>query len=201
MGGGSQCTFPKLTWFLKLLVVTVPSFPDLEETLFHSMDITLGAVALWETKPALAPAVILSANQLPLWIAGNVAESSSHKAFPQVLWQQCLQAFTKKGTTSWVTIIRALITARLNYCCTWGCLWRGLGNLSQFRLQLLCHTHLHKNAPCWLWRSCTDGWFISKHNFQKLVFTLKCLNGSGLGIPTSSYTAPLSYNYLPLTTR
>lgn len=88
-----KSTFPELTWCFKLLVVTLPSFLDLKEAFFQSLDVSLRTVTLWESKPTLAPAVILSAGQLPLWIAGDVAEGSGHKAFPQILRQQCLQAY------------------------------------------------------------------------------------------------------------
>lgn len=77
---------------LKLSVVSSPGVLNLEQALFHGLDIWFWTVALWEAGSTLAPAVILPADELPFGAAGDIAESSCHKPLSEVLRQQHLQA-------------------------------------------------------------------------------------------------------------
>lgn len=74
-----------LTRFLKFTVVCIPGLTYAEQVLFHGLDVHVGAVALREFGATLAPAVIVLADELPLRIAGNVAQSCLHKMLLQVL--------------------------------------------------------------------------------------------------------------------
>jgi len=80
------------TGFLKLFIEHPPCLCDPLQALLHGLDVHIGAVALWELGVTMAPAVVVLADKFPLSIAGDVAQSSLHKAFPQVLWEDHLQA-------------------------------------------------------------------------------------------------------------
>lgn len=81
-----------LTWFFKFFIEYPPCLCDPLQTLLHGLDVHVRAVALWELGVTVAPAVIVFADKLPFSIAGYVAQSSLHKALPQVVWEDHLQA-------------------------------------------------------------------------------------------------------------
>lgn len=81
----------RLTWLLEVLIGRRPGVSDLQQTGFHSCQIHLGAVALGVVHGTLAPAVVVPAHQLALLIAADVAESSLHKAGPQILREDGLK--------------------------------------------------------------------------------------------------------------
>lgn len=84
------------TWFLKLFIEDPPGLCDPLQALLHGLDVHIRAVALWELGVTVAPAVIVLAAKFALSIAGNVAERSLHKTFPQVVWKDHLQACKTK---------------------------------------------------------------------------------------------------------
>lgn len=63
------------------------------QTLLHGLDVHIGTVTLRELRVAVAPAVVILAAEFALPIAGDVAESSPHEIFPQVVWEDQLQAW------------------------------------------------------------------------------------------------------------
>lgn len=69
-----------------------PGVLDLQQAVLHGLDVSVRTVAFWEGGAALAPTVILLADELALRAACDVAERSGHEALPQVLGQQHLQA-------------------------------------------------------------------------------------------------------------
>lgn len=85
------------TWFHELLVEAAPGLFALLQVLLHDLDVGEGTVALWEAGGAPAPAVIVSAEQLTLWVARHVAEGRLHKTPTQELWQDILQAWKAQG--------------------------------------------------------------------------------------------------------
>lgn len=64
-----------------------PGVLDLQQAVLHGLDVSVRTVAFWEGGAALAPAVILLADELALRAARDVAERSGHEALPQVLGQ------------------------------------------------------------------------------------------------------------------
>lgn len=62
-----------------------PGVLDLQQAVLHGLDVSIRTVAFWEGGAALAPTVILLADELALRAARDVAERRSHKALPQVL--------------------------------------------------------------------------------------------------------------------
>lgn len=85
----------KLTRFFKFTVVCIPGLTYAEQVLFHGLNVHVGTVALGEFGATLTPAVIVLADELPLWIAGNVAQSCLHKMLLQVLRKDDLKACRK----------------------------------------------------------------------------------------------------------
>lgn len=80
------------TWFHELLVEAAPGLFALLQVLLHDLDVGKGTVAFWESGRAPAPAVIVAAEQLALWVARHIAEGCLHKTPTQKLWQDILQA-------------------------------------------------------------------------------------------------------------
>lgn len=78
------------TWFHELLVEAAPGLFALLQVLLHDLDVGKGTVALWESGRAPAPAVIVAAEQLALWVARHIAEGCLHKTPTQKLWQDIL---------------------------------------------------------------------------------------------------------------
>lgn len=66
-------------------VLSGPGVLDLQQAVLHGLDVGVRTVAFWEGGAALAPTVILLADELPLRAARDVAERRGHKALPQVL--------------------------------------------------------------------------------------------------------------------
>lgn len=62
-----------------------PGVLDLQQAVLHGLDVGVRAVALREGGAALAPTVILPADELALRAACDVAERRGHKALAQVL--------------------------------------------------------------------------------------------------------------------
>lgn len=89
---GETRDWRRLTRLLELPVVGGPGVLDLQQAVLHGPDVGVGAVALWEGGAALAPAVVLLADELALRAARCVAERRGHKALAQVLREQHLQA-------------------------------------------------------------------------------------------------------------
>lgn len=71
---------------------------DLQQAVLHGLDVSIRTVALWESGAALAPAVILPADKLPLRAACDVAKGCSHETLPQVFREQHLQAWGKDAS-------------------------------------------------------------------------------------------------------
>lgn len=69
---------------------------DLQQAVFHSLNVSIRTVAFWEGGAALAPAVILPADKLALRAACDVAEGCSHEPLPQVFREQHLQAWGRE---------------------------------------------------------------------------------------------------------
>lgn len=88
------------TWLLKVLIGSAPRVSDFQQTGFHSLQIHLRAVALWVVCSTLAPAVIVPAHELAFLITADVAESSLHKASPQILRENGLETCDKDGETA-----------------------------------------------------------------------------------------------------
>lgn len=86
-----------LTWLLELLIGRGPGVSDLQQTGFHRHQIHLGAVALGVVQGTLAPAVVVPAHQLAFLITADVAESSLHKASPQILREDGLKTCSEDG--------------------------------------------------------------------------------------------------------
>lgn len=84
-----------LTRFFKFTVVCVPSLTYADQVFFHGLDVHVGTVALREFGATLTPAVIVLADELALWIAGNVAQSCLHKVLLQVLRKDDLKTWRK----------------------------------------------------------------------------------------------------------
>lgn len=72
-----------------------PGVLDLQQAVLHGLDVSIGAVAFREGGAALAPAVILLADELTLRAACDVAECCGYKALTQILRQQHLKAWGK----------------------------------------------------------------------------------------------------------
>ena len=62
-----------------------PGVLDLQQAVLHGLDVSVRTVAFWEGGAALAPTVILLADELTLGAASDVAERRGHKALTQVL--------------------------------------------------------------------------------------------------------------------
>lgn len=62
----------------------------MEKVILHGAKVHLGAVTVGEASVALAPAVIVSAHEVPLRVTANVAEGGLNKSAPQVVWQNYL---------------------------------------------------------------------------------------------------------------
>lgn len=84
------------TWFLKLLEQNPPCLRDPLQALLHGLDVHIWAVTFRKLGVTAAPAVIVLADKFTLPIAGNVAESSLNKTFPQIVWKDHLEACHKK---------------------------------------------------------------------------------------------------------
>lgn len=84
------------TWLHELMVQTAPGLIALLQVLFHDLDINEGTVALWEAGWAMAPAVIVAAVQLALWVACHIAKGCLDKTPTQKFWQDILQAWKRK---------------------------------------------------------------------------------------------------------
>lgn len=78
------------TWFHELLVEAAPGLFALLQVLLHDLDVGKGTVAFWESGRAPAPAVVVAAEQLALWVARHIAEGCLHKTPTQKLWQDIL---------------------------------------------------------------------------------------------------------------
>jgi hypothetical protein len=85
-----------LTGLFKLPVVSGPGVLDLQQAVFHSLNVSIRTVAFRECGAALAPAVILPADQLALRTACDVAECCSHEPLTQVFREQHLQAWGRE---------------------------------------------------------------------------------------------------------
>lgn len=68
---------------------------NLQQAVFHGLDVSIRTVAFWESGAALAPAVILPADKLTLRAASDVAKCCRHKPLTQVFRKQHLQAWGK----------------------------------------------------------------------------------------------------------
>lgn len=69
-----------------------PCILDLQQAVLHGLDVGVGTVTFREGGTALAPTVILLADEFTLGAACDVAERGGHEALTQVLGQQHLQA-------------------------------------------------------------------------------------------------------------
>ncbi len=85
-----------LTWFLKLFIEHPPGLCDPLKALLHGLDVHIGTVALWELDVTVAPAVAVLADKFAFSITGYVAESTLHKTFSQIVWEDHLQACKTK---------------------------------------------------------------------------------------------------------
>lgn len=86
-----------LTRFFKFTVVCIPSLTYAEQIFFHGLNVHVGTVALWEFGTTLTPAVIVLADELTLWIAGNIAQSCLNKMFLQILRQDDLKTWRQQS--------------------------------------------------------------------------------------------------------
>lgn len=90
-----QHIIPESTWLHELVIQGAPGLFDLLQVLLHDLDISEGTVALWEAGWAMAPAVIVAAEQLALWVARHIAEGCLYKTPTQEFWQDILQTWKK----------------------------------------------------------------------------------------------------------
>lgn len=67
------------------------------QTGFHSLQIHLGAIALWVVRGTLAPAVIVPAHKQAFLVTADVSESSLHKASSQILRENNLETCSMEG--------------------------------------------------------------------------------------------------------
>lgn len=85
----------EFTWFHELVVEAAPGLFALLQVLLHDLDVRKGTVAFWESGRTPAPAVVVTAEQLALWVARHITEGCLHKTPTQELWQDILQAWKK----------------------------------------------------------------------------------------------------------
>lgn len=77
------------------MIQGAPGLFGLLQVLLHDLDISEGTVALWEAGWAMAPAVIVAAEQLAFWVARHIAEGCLYKTPTQEFWQDILQTWEK----------------------------------------------------------------------------------------------------------